>query len=256
MAGLVLLLPPAAVAQRAEAQTAQEREDIHIPLSRHRPIYALYGNPTSKAQISFKFELVPNSELFFAYTETVFWLLNEESSPFADIKFEPEVFYRFDLPFLGLDYVKVSPFSHSSNGEDGVDSRSYNEAYLEFVTEIDPGGVDFQWSNKFLNYYSLDDTNRDLREYRHAYETRMAFHVGLLPDDRFFWRGHLRRKLQGPDEKERIRWGGNEVGYRFPTPFGTDFSPQFYVEYYYGYMENWKRYDERQDVVRAGIMLR
>ena len=252
----LLILPASGPAQEVAGRTAQERDDVRVPLSRHRPIYAVYGNPSSKAQVSFKVELYPRSNLFFGYTETAFWRLHEDSTPFADIKFEPEVFYRHDLPFDALDYVKISPLSHSSNGEDGPESRAYNEAYLEFVTEIDPGGVNFQWSNKFFNYYSLDPYNRDLRQYRHAYETRMSFHVGLLPEDRFLWRGFLRQKEKGPEDNEVIRWSGNEVGYRFPTPFGPDFSPQFYVQYYFGYMENWKRYDERQDVLRAGIMLR
>jgi outer membrane phospholipase A len=236
--------------------TAQEREDVAVPLSRHRPIYGVYGSPTSKAQISFKFEVYPRSDVFFGYTETAFWLLGEESAPFADIKFEPEIFWRYDLPFAALDFVRISPFSHSSNGEDGLESRSYNEAYLEFVTEIDPEGVNFLWSNKFFNYYSMDENNRDLREYRHAYQTRMSFHVGLFQEDRFYWKGFLRRKERGPEQSDKVLWSGNEVGYRFPTPFGPDFSPQFFVQYYFGYMENWKRYDERQDVLRAGIMLR
>ncbi|MFA9459819.1 phospholipase A [Thiohalorhabdus sp. Cl-TMA] len=252
LAALTVLMPGAAFAQ----DTAQQREDVLVPLSRHKPIYAVYGEPTPKAQISFKFEIYPYTELFFAYTETAFWLLREESVPFYDIKFEPELFYRHDLPTWWLDFVRLGLFSHSSNGEDGADSRSYDEGYLELVTELDPGGVNFHWSNKFFTYYGLGENNLDIRSYRSVYETTMSFHVGLFPGDQLRWRGFLRREDFGPGRKDHYHVGGVQVGYMFPSLLGVDFAPQFYVQYYNGYMESWKAYDQREEIVRAGIRLK
>lgn len=53
-----------------------------------------------------------------------------DSAPFRTTDYEPGNFVTFPTEFLGLDYIRVG-YNHQSNGEDGIESRSWNRAFLQ-----------------------------------------------------------------------------------------------------------------------------
>lgn len=117
--------------------------------STYEPVYAILGlQPlNAKLQFSFKYALVdPDSDaaarwsflrgVYFGYTQTMFWDLGEESSPFRSIDFKPELFYRYSkapdwFPVDEADLGFQTGLRHVSNGREEPVSRSFNEAYLE-----------------------------------------------------------------------------------------------------------------------------
>src|SRR5688572_9136616 len=66
-------------------------------LQRHYPFYFVYGRPLSKLQVSFKTPVVRKFPLYFGYTQFMFWALEEESKPFRDLTYNPELFYRHEV---------------------------------------------------------------------------------------------------------------------------------------------------------------
>lgn len=131
----------------AEEQTAADtpvfnRVDMNTGLSRHKDMFILFGsyadayhsNQTEVVfQISAKQSLcLPG--LYFAYTQKSFWQAfdTENSSPFRETNFNPEMFYRIEpgrcrcFPEnMGMDLGG----EHESNGQHAPVSRSWNRVY-------------------------------------------------------------------------------------------------------------------------------
>ncbi|MGB3722029.1 MAG: phospholipase A, partial [Pacificimonas sp.] len=151
---------------RAEPEAlAEASADGNLNFSTYRPMYALLGTSplNAKLQFSFKYALVdPDGDaasdfsflrgIYFGFTQTMFWDLGEDSSPFRSIDFQPELFYRYrsDLDIAaieGSDINVQAGVRHYSNGRgdpdpaltgvedpmgpDQTDSRSFNTVYLE-----------------------------------------------------------------------------------------------------------------------------
>ena len=82
-----------------------------------------------------------NETISAAYTQKSFWQTAEDSAPFRESNYEPEVFIQF--PFKDNEVFKAYKLSimHSSNGRNDEESRSWKIAYLETY---------FQFSNLFI----------------------------------------------------------------------------------------------------------
>ena len=127
-----------------------ENTSPHATLTPLQKKYQIYRPLETQFQISFKKQLSYNffgwnEFLFVAYTQTVFWELYEDSSPFRETDYEPEVYLSvpsstyFDEKY-GLKAVRYG-FLHESNGQDGYRSRSWNRLYVNWL---------WQWKNLFL----------------------------------------------------------------------------------------------------------
>lgn len=93
------------------------------------------GDSEAQFQISFK-QRIGHTHVFVAYTQVSFWRIwdNEDSRPFRETNFAPEIFYRWRAkknPFGPLD-VNLG-FEHQSNGQSQPDSRSWNRIYVRPV---------------------------------------------------------------------------------------------------------------------------
>ncbi|HQY89428.1 MAG TPA: phospholipase A [Tepidisphaeraceae bacterium] len=123
----------------------------------YEPMYFLYGNetPNAKFQLSFKYQVFDNngwvvknvpplSGLYLSYSQTSFWDLDGESSPFFDNSYRPGVMFAYEqldrffedsngkrsLPnWVRFDFA--GGIQHESNGRSGADSRSMNYAYIQ-----------------------------------------------------------------------------------------------------------------------------
>ena len=86
-----------------------------------------------------------NEFIYFAYTQKVWWQLYEESGPFRETNYLPEMYMTIPTTqywdnLLGLKAVKLG-FIHESNGQEGYRSRSWNRIYATGM---------WQWGNWFL----------------------------------------------------------------------------------------------------------
>ena len=81
-----------------------------------------------------------------AYTQKVWWQLYDESGPFRETNYQPEIFMTIPTSAsldqsIGLKAVKLG-FIHESNGQEGYRSRSWNRLYATGM---------WQWDNLFLS---------------------------------------------------------------------------------------------------------
>jgi len=144
-----------------------DRVSSVIPRRDMLPIYREYGeNVEVKYQLSFKKDMSYNlfglhEYITIAYSQEVWWQLYDESGPFRETNYRPEIFLT--LPSsknlndsLGLKAWKTG-FIHESNGQEGYRSRSWNRLYLTGL---------FQWDNLFMEataWYRLpEDRKSDL----------------------------------------------------------------------------------------------
>ena len=126
-------------------------------------------NAEAKFQISFKkpisynlFSL--NETINVAYTQTSFWQIYKDSSPFRETNYKPELYVLF--PYEKLEHTSLKAYKlslmHESNGQAGDNSRSWNKLYLEAY---------FQVNNLFIQpkiWYRIPDSkddNPDLYKY-------------------------------------------------------------------------------------------
>ncbi len=141
--GATAMAATAAAAGEASAGQADATASL-LPqgLSLYRANYALpltwtkqaedEGDAEFKFQISLQYQIL-ETPFYAAYTQEAYfrWLDEDDSRPFREINFIPELWYRFrpgrlEPDWLGLDIG----IEHQSNGESQPESRSWNRAYV------------------------------------------------------------------------------------------------------------------------------
>ncbi|STP10404.1 phospholipase A [Helicobacter cinaedi] len=166
----------------------------YLALYRHKSVYILpfyhsFSDPAvgnndteTKFQFSFKMPVIkghfsPYGSLYFAYTQTA-WFQNynkEDSRPFRDIDYQPELFYSYEAPiaFLGGAIKDISfGYNHTSNGERALRSRTQNRLLLRVLWEYDTAnkgtfGIRLgAWAYIGTNLGGFLHDNRDLPLYR------------------------------------------------------------------------------------------
>jgi len=231
--------------------------------------YDTYGENTEVAfQLSLKKQLTydlfgMNEFITAAYTQKVWWQLYDESGPFRETNYLPEIFMTIPSSqsldnSIGLKAVKLG-FIHESNGQEGYRSRSWNRLYATGM---------WQWDNLFLAarvwyrlkedrkpdwYYEQDpaydvadiqaqsdgDDNPDIIDYLGYGDIRINYlykkhKFGLL----------LRNNLDFDDNK-----GAIELNYAYPL-FNSP-NTSIYVKFFNGYGES--LIDYNVDVTKASI---
>lgn len=235
-------------------------KEYESPLSEYKQNYFITGDQEDqvKFQFSMKFNLLwPfESGIYFGYTQLSYWRLYDLSEPFVDNNYQPEVFYQFDsgdnlfydisLPFI--DYIKIAPYYHRSNGREEGD---YNRGEDKYYGEIQASYGDvynFGARVKVFDYYNLSEENSDINKYHKNYEAGVFF--------------KLRSKEVEHLDKEEIfvSWGGNpinngwiqvELSTRIIT---TYIQPKLYLQIYSGYDEFMLNYNKRTEAIRIGLI--
>lgn len=224
-------------------------------ITRHKDIYAIVGEPNTKVQISLKYRLFGGFNLFLAYTQTMFWDLGKESSPFKDVNYNPEIFYRINLPDSGiLKSIDIGLFEHESNGRSGDDSRAWNRSYIKFNTVSHFSKWTFNWDTKVFALYrfGLDKENTDIGQYMGFWETRVTFInffdlVDLIDRAQLYF-----AFFSGGEISQSISKGGQELGFKFRLGWGK-FNPFFFVQLYHGYNESLLDYNKEYFAYRFGL---
>ena len=247
----------------------------------HEPIYFLAGplNPNSKFQISLKYQLFSDtgkiaeaapwaSDLFVAYSQTSFWDIGGDSSPFFDSSYRPEFLYQLG-PHEAAWMPGMSRFDlqaglrHESNGRDGPESRSLNIAYLGPIFTFGDDGVgdvgraaddatgngsDFfvAVAPRVWMYLTDNADNPDIYQYRGYGDLRVvagwrggfqAAFLARLGND--FDKGSLQVDLSYPLQRLAIR----------------DLGMYLHGQFFTGYGESLLEYDESTTSFRLGLSL-
>jgi outer membrane phospholipase A len=151
-------------------------------LSTYAPIYAVYGPGTNSdglVQISLKYQIFGDAGavggknplingIHFAFTQRMFWDLGENSTPFRNIDFMPELFYLLPAkPTNGQILVGgQAGIRHISNGRDGSASRSLNTLYVQPIATAQMGKYTFSIGPRLDVYVGSLKDNPDIKQYR------------------------------------------------------------------------------------------
>ena len=229
----------------------------------NQPIYFLYGDEPQavKFQFSFDYRLAsmrwgkPDAQKIstvrIGYTQRSLWDIQDSSSPFYDTSYMPEVAFVTDsaMPrtrgwFTWMGWR--AGYQHESNGKDGFDSRSLNTFYLRprFIL----GDLD-HWFLVMVpevwTYIGDVEDNPQIKDYR-GYG-KLRFYVG---------------KNTGPSLRVTA-WSGKDFdngSYELDLtwPIKTQrFSLEtyFHVQYFNGYGESLRAYDQKVESLRFGLGL-
>tara|TARA_R110002110_G_scaffold412968_1_gene639656 strand:+ start:12857 stop:13894 length:1038 start_codon:yes stop_codon:yes gene_type:complete len=186
--------------------------------------------------------LGPGSNLWVAYTQRNWWQLYNDSSPFRETNYQPEVFLTFanDWRFWGFTNTVVGAgFKHESNGKGGDLSRSWNRIMGMASFERRRMALNVRvWSR--IPESSSDDDNPDIMRYMGYGDI-----AGIWK-----WREHefgvrLRNNLRNDNR------GAVELEWTFPI------NRRFkgYIQYFNGYGESLIDYDRSHSRIGFGLSM-
>jgi len=202
----------------------------------------------AKFQISLKKPLFYNlfglnESINVAYTQTSWWQIYSDSSPFRETNYQPEV-------FITIPYEKGSPlkaykfaFIHESNGQGGNKSRSWNRLYLETF---------FQYDSLFVIpkvWYRIpeDDENDDNSDISHYLGYGDLSFLYVYKRNTFKLK--LRNNLNFSDNKN-----GAELEHTFPLSSQKKGAYGF-IQIYSGYGESLIDYDTYMNKISIGFSI-
>lgn len=202
------------------------------------------STPFSGEDLDIKFELgmtfsfFDNSESFdfldplrFGYSQRSWWNITEESSPFTEHNYNPEIFWHFDHPL-----IDIIGFEHQSNGQSGPDSRSWDRLYAQKSFQLtDVFSVDL----KLWSVVSDEENNADIRDYLGSAQVGLNFE----PNDRTVVRARI---IKG-HKHSKISYQA-DIRYRRPW-----LNSAFYLAYYEGYGEALINYNQKSRSLRVGL---
>lgn len=234
-----------------EASTQIFGADPTNKFSLYQPTYFIFGKDNLKLQFSAKYRVAKNYNLYLGYTQTMFWNIYEQSAPFDDINYNPEAFYRlFEQENKFLRSIDLGML-HTSNGEDGIKSRSINRVYLKTNMATSWGRHNLLGELRLQHIYSKADANKDIVDYMGYWDLRMMItHILVWGKTRL----DLEYRLFAGKDVVDIAKGGRELGLLYNLG-SENFNPTFYVQYYSGYAESLLHYNQKVSVVRGGLLL-
>ena len=253
---LFICLFMTAVSVKAEKLDADDKlvygNDSTVKFSPYQPTYFVMGKDDIKLQLSGKYRIARNFNLYAAFTQTMFWSIFSDSQPFKDINYNPEMFYRLVEIDSDTDLLKSIDFGfvHRSNGKDGPDSRSVNRVFVKtnLVTQI--GRHDIV-ADLMVYKITDDEKSNDSRKYL-GYWDFIIYVSDLVRHNNS--RLNLQFKLNAGANIYNTNMGGRTIGLIYD--FGSEnFNPSLYLQYYSGYMENLLEYNKNTDQVRLGFLL-
>lgn len=261
---------PLADASTPVAPTSLDNGDALVQsylenLSVHRPMYFLLGvDPgldQTKFQFSFKYRLFnPKgflaetapwmSGFHIAYTQRSIWDLKDDSKPFEDTSYMPELFY--EISNIDLNIKRITTFGiqggyeHESNGKSGDDSRSTNYLYLRPVLGIHLVDTFYlKVAPKIFTYVNnSENTNDDIMDYRGYFDLE----VGIVDTEGLALNSHL----WWADEGATVQL---DLTYPMSRLLAQSVNLYLHAQYFSGYAETLLHYNERHDAFRLGFSI-
>ncbi|AIP35048.1 phospholipase A1 family protein [Paraburkholderia xenovorans LB400] len=232
-------------------------------LSTFEPMYFAVGkngDTLGKFQFSFKYRLVlpddPRSRrfldnLYFAYTQTSIWDLSQESVPFRDTSYEPQLFYYLqDTGWKSALFTRMgiaSGIGHESNGKAGDASRAINTVFVRPTWDFgDLNSNHLTISPKFY-YYLSKSGNENIQDYRGYVDLLVKYGS---PDG---W------QLATTLRKGTVGWRGSidsQLTYPLAKLIGSAWGGYLWIGYFNGYGEDILDYNQRQHwIARIGYSI-
>ncbi|WP_370980140.1 phospholipase A [Agaribacterium sp. ZY112] len=208
--------------------------------------YAILNDEDLLLQYSFKYRIL--AEWYLAYTNLVLWDIYHEHLPAEDNNFMPESFYRFMLDEGPLVSVDAGWF-HRSNGEQGEVSRSWDRWQLRLNSMFEPAGKQLVWTTTLFSDIQKSKNNKDINEYLGPWEMNFAYR------DVIDWKNNeldLSFKLVPGDGWLNFEHGQRVIGLHYRQPFKA-FKPTIFVQYFWGYGEVIRYYNQKKESVRIGL---
>ena len=217
-------------------------------VSLYRPNYFIFdGNRDAKFQISYRIRLLKISnwvDLFVSHTHKAFWAItSENSAPFREHNLNPEIYFRWDNPELGIPLKHFQAgFEHESTGVAGDQSRSWNrlsgQIEWEFFTEGKKRkGHLHTHVRGWIIVDKDEELNPDIDEFIGSWE----LNAGYILHERLKFGGEIAMTLR----KRSIMM---DYGVKIPH---VDFF--FYLQYWKGRGEWLVNYKEKTDTFRFGL---
>ena len=220
-----------------------------LGLKYYEPIYMLFTHDFSKKpdrkadelHFEFSFErpitydaLGFGEKISFAYAQNSWWQITQDSAPFRESNYRPELYVSAPVPFA--DELKIGAM-HESNGKGGEESRSWNRLYAQSTWSADG----FSITPRAWYAFWLDRTNEDIADYMGYGDLRASYTFGKQRLSAL-WRNNLH--FDGSNR------GAIELNYSFPI-FNSGFYG--YLRYFNGYGESLADY--KRSVNKIGIGL-
>ena len=220
-----------------------------LGLKYYEPIYMLFTHDFSKKSdrkadelhFEFSFErpitydaLGFGEKISFAYAQNSWWQITQDSAPFRESNYRPELYVSAPVPFA--DELKIGAM-HESNGKGGEESRSWNRLYAQSTWSADG----FSITPRAWYAFWLDRTNEDIADYMGYGDLRASYTFGKQRLSAL-WRNNLH--FDGSNR------GAIELNYSFPI-FNSGFYG--YLRYFNGYGESLADY--KRSVNKIGIGL-
>ena len=220
-----------------------------LGLKYYEPIYMLFTHDFSKKpdrkadelHFEFSFErpitydaLGFGEKISFAYAQNSWWQITQDSAPFRESNYRPELYISAPVPFA--DELKLGAM-HESNGKGGEESRSWNRLYAQSTWSADG----FSITPRAWYAFWLDRTNEDIADYMGYGDLRASYTFGKQRLSAL-WRNNLH--FDGSNR------GAIELNYSFPI-FNSGFYG--YLRYFNGYGESLADY--KRSVNKIGIGL-
>ena len=206
--------------------------------------------PEVTFQLSFKTKIWENVlgrevDLWLGYTQRSFWQLYnfDDSSPFRETDYEPEVLLNFRTRFsvLGLKgrFVQVG-VNHQSNGQSEPLSKSWNRVVANVGLERGRFSLLLKGWFKFPESAASDD-NPGINKYM-GYGEVWAY---------YFLKKHRLAVMLRDNLDFRENRGAVQLEWSFPLvePFGI------YVQYFLGYGESLLDYNHRVNRIGVGFIV-
>jgi len=254
-------LPVSHLTNPSPGSELKEYFDEH--LSFYEPNYFIIGTyPAAEFQFSLKYKLLnfkdnwnPFTHFYFAYTQTSFWDVLSHDPSFYDTSYKPSVFFYYpavlNKQFFQLDLQ--TGVEHESNGDGGLMERSLYTAYLQPKAIFAlPHNLQLSFQPRTWVYFAVSDNNANIADYR-GYADLLTALTWVNPN--------CGEKIQFAT-KLRIGDQGSHVGLQFVfrfnlagVPILQKFNPSIQIQYFTGYGQNLRQYDEDSHAMRAGLCL-
>lgn len=231
----------------------EESNNLYSSVSFYKPNYVIIGNKDdqAKVQLSFKYEIFNDTGIYFGYSQTMFWMVYDRSSPFTEINFNPELFWHYGNE---KNYFQLGLYEHKSNGKDRPESRSLDRSYLQLQLSTGKSLIAGINIKTFYNWNKSEE-NEDINDYTGYYEAKIFFRVIKSPFPRIIDKEELyiRGGTGGDNGGFDTNKGWVEAGLQFRGLFKS-VQPQFFIQGFYGYGESLIGYNEKDKAIRFGIL--
>lgn len=259
--GVVAIAEAPVESGSAPIQEASADRPFFANFSAYEPIYAVYGpshDNDTRIQFSLKYQLFGDPKagpgerrwidnFYLAYTQRIFMDIGEKSNPIHAIDFQPEFFYQWQPRAIGggTELGGQLGLRHVSNGDGGLDSRSYNLVFIRPQLGWNFAGQHLTLSPSAWAYLGKDTHNPDIARYRGYSGLGLTF-------------GSEKGLMLIADSKYSFGSGKGAVEGTLSYPMSNligGYNVHLFVQGFTGYGENLLDYNRRSSHVRFGIGL-